>query len=62
MKNIQISGQNHTPKAEGTDPAAMAVPQPNNLLDNWFRQEDNGSECNQRVRHIEQRAIQELRK
>jgi len=43
MHNIRTSGPDHTPKAEGTDPAAMALPQPSIFLDNEVRQEDRSS-------------------
>jgi hypothetical protein len=46
MHNIRTSGPDHTPKAEGTDTAAMAAPQPSILLDNGVRQEDKSSVTN----------------
>jgi hypothetical protein len=49
MHNIRTSGPDHTPKAEGTDPPAMAVPQPSIFLDNGVRQEDKSSVTNMYV-------------
>jgi hypothetical protein len=46
MHSIRNSVPNHTPKAEGADPAAMAAPQPNTFLDNGVRQEDKGGVTN----------------
>jgi hypothetical protein len=46
MHNIRTSSPDHTPKAEGTDPAAMAAPQPSIFLDDGIRQEDNISVTN----------------
>lgn len=40
------NGTDHTPKAEGTDPAAMAAPQTSIILDNGVRQEDKSSVTN----------------
>jgi len=46
MHNIRTSGTGHTPKAEDTDPTAMAAPQPSIILDNGVRQEDKISVTN----------------
>lgn len=43
MHKIRTSGPDQTPKAEGTDPAAMALPQPSIFVDNGVRQEDRSS-------------------
>jgi hypothetical protein len=43
MQNIRTSGPDHTPKAEGTDPAAMALPHPSIFLDDRVHQEDSSS-------------------
>lgn len=46
MHNIRTSVPDHKPKAESTDPAAMAVPQPSIFLDNGVRQENESSVTN----------------
>jgi hypothetical protein len=43
MHNIRTSSPDHTPKAEGTDPAAMALPQTSILLDDGIHREDRSS-------------------